>query len=144
MKQSGRAHPLILAALLGIVVVIALLFMGGEDVGATGARFLSSLAKSDAKTLTELTYLDGRDPKQIEENWKKSLELAKYYRFRWKIVSTSMTSDKIASVKIQVIRNSDSPGSYEENYGLPMVKENGRWKVQVSGLSRDMYPFLPK
>jgi hypothetical protein len=144
MKQSGRTHPLILVAALGVVVVLVLLMFSGESLTAVGAQFLSALAKGDAKTLTDLSYLDNKSKDEVQKEWEASVSAAKHYRFQWKIVAANQADERTASIKIQVTRNSDSPGAYEENYGLPLVKVDGHWKVIYTNLGREMSPFLPR
>jgi hypothetical protein len=68
----------------------------------------------------------------------------KDYSFRWSITGEMQTDDNDGTVRLQVERNFGSGASYPENFQLPMVKVNGQWKVEVNGISREMYPGLPQ
>ena len=67
----------------------------------------------------------------------------KHYLFVYKVMGEQIQSDTQASVRLQVVRNLSS-GAYEENFALPMEKHDGKWKVAVNELSREMYPGLPR
>ncbi len=47
-------------------------------------------------------------------------------------------------VRMMVIRNAERDGAYEEKFELPLVKKDGKWKVEVLGLDRRLYPGLPR
>lgn len=108
---------------------------------------MTALAKGDVDTLTKMTYLGANTSEdQIRKEWNFACNTAgKHYVFMWRITS-SMEQDpgKVGSVQMQVTRNANTPGSYEEGFQLPMLKVNGQWKVDVRGISRQMYPALPR
>jgi hypothetical protein len=145
MKKAGRALvPVIFAV---AVVVVGLLFLVLASSGTSTAvadDFLVALAKGDAKTLADLGYMEGTTPDQAQKMWEKTLARAKYYRFAWRVKNTVQASPTNASVQMDVVRNVDTPGSFPDAYELPMVKIDGKWKVDVRGISRQMYPALPR
>lgn len=129
---------------LAFVAVVFVMMFSREGLGSIGGRFMTALAKHDVDTLTKMTYLGKDSPDQIKAKWDLAVnQYGKYYRFRWKITGTSQATDDSGSVRMQVSRNADSPGTYEENYQLPLVKHDGEWKVDVAGISREMFPGLP-
>lgn len=146
-RDSGRIG---VGALFGGAAVCAALIGGvflfsGSSPSEAAVKFMSALAKGDVQALTGLTALGTDTPAQVEAKWKFATEAAKHYRFGWSITSatTNRAGDR-GAVRMQVERNLGGSGSYGENFQLPMVKKDGTWKVEVSGISREMYPFLPR
>jgi len=109
---------------------------------------MSALAKGDIKTLTDMTYLRGENREQIEKQWKFAVEeVSPNYLFRWDINHGRELSGSTASVSIKVWRNAMSQSTYDEKFELPLVKNaetDGKWKVDVTGINREMYPGLPR
>lgn len=133
-----------LAALL-IVFLLGFFLSSRQSITASAASFMSALAKADTAALSDLTYLGSDDKAAIESKWKKTFERSAGYAFTWRIVSsTTGPEGKSGAVRLQVTRNADKPGGYEEKFELPMVMRDGKWKVEVDGISREMFPFLPR
>jgi hypothetical protein len=145
MKGSGRVSLMGLLSVFAFGVIIAVFFFGKESLTSVGARFMNALAKGDVDTLTKMTYSGNRSPENIRKEWEFAVHNAgKYYNFRWNIVAASQADANNGSVRLQVVRNADNPSSYEENFALPLVKVGDEWKVDVKGISREMYPALPR
>jgi hypothetical protein len=145
MNVRGRVNLLFLA-LIGVIGLVAVIFFVRQDsMGGAGTRFLTALAKHDVNTLTELTYLDKRDPEQVRKQWDFAVnEAAKHYRFLWVVDNSTQADADNGALQLRVWRNLDSPSTYDERFQLPMAKEDGKWKVVVSGISREMFPGLPR
>ncbi|GEM_PF-513533 len=144
MRRAGRVSPLLLVAILGAAALAMVLFFNQESPGEAGARFMDALARGDVKQLTADSYAPGKSQEELSKDWQFATQVAsKHYLFFWTIVSSTVQSEDSAVVKVQVQRNF-GPGSYDENYGLPLHKRNGKWKVDASGISREMYPALPR
>ncbi|CAN5538870.1 hypothetical protein BH11ARM2_BH11ARM2_32660 [soil metagenome] len=144
-RQAGRVNILAIVVVVCVVLIVAVFAMGRQSPAEAGAKFMSALAKGDATTLTDMTYLGDTPKEKVRKQWDfATQDASKYYRFAWKISGTSQPNDHEASVRLQVMRNLDSGGSYDENYQLPMVKVNGEWKVDVHAISHEMYPALPR
>jgi hypothetical protein len=147
--RAGRVHwfTLLIVGLAAVFVVGALLltlFSGGTPTGS-GAKFMNALANGDAEQLTELSHIDGRSEDQIRKGWEYAVKVAgPHYRFRWQVVSESKPSDDEAMVLLKVWRNAVRVDSYDERFQLPMLRIDGKWKVDVRGISREMYPGLPR
>lgn len=144
MKRAGRAHWLTIAGILSVFVVAGLFFFGKDAATTTAADFMSALAKGDVETLTELSLFPGATKEELKEKWRYTVkEVGPHYFFAWNIVAVTRSDENNAAARMKVIRNLDR-GGYEENIQLPMVKENGEWKVDVRAINRALYPGLPR
>jgi hypothetical protein len=145
MNRFGRINMVLVVGIMVVVLLAFVIFVTRESVTTVGSRFMSALAKGDVNTLTEMTYLDGRGKEDVRKQWEFSVnEVGKHYRFAWKISSANESNGENAAVRLQVIRDLENPSAFEENFQLPLRKENGQWKVDVSNISRDMFPALPR
>lgn len=153
MKQSGRVSLLALLSLVCLVLVAGVLMFSQEGLGTVGTRFMGALASGDVDQLTKLTYLGNRSQEDIKKAWTFTTTVpGQHYFFRWHLLDSRQADATSGSVRVAVERNIGSGGSYDENYGLQMVKvgpdnqlsPNGTWKVDVGGINREMYPGLPR
>jgi hypothetical protein len=145
MNRHGRINVLAIGVIVGLVLLSALFLLSRDGIAQVSARFMNALAQGNVDQLTQLTYLGDRKPEEIKAKWQYTVnDASKYYRFRWKIVLVSETGPDMGAARLQVIRNSDSMSSYEENFSLPLVRVDGVWKVDVANISRDMFPSLPR
>jgi hypothetical protein len=145
MKQSGRVSLLALGSLVCVVIIVGLLFFSRESPSAAGTRFMIALQDHDVDTLTKMSKMDKTSEADIRKQWDFAVNTAeKYYQFAFKIEGSAQSSESTASVKVRMIHDSDHPGSYDELTELPMIKDNGEWKVDVRGLSREFYNCLPR
>jgi len=145
MKRNGRANLLLILAAVGIVAILGLLLFSKGTPSQAASEFLVALAKGDVKKLTDLSFMDGDTPEEIEKKWTYTTQVVgPHYRFVWKMVGESVVDPQTASVRLQFVRNALSPSAYEENFALPMVNKDGKWKVDVRAISREMYPGLPR
>lgn len=143
-RQGGRVSFVGLLAVVGAVIIGALLLFTKEGPAVNGGRFMDALARGDVQKLTELTYLGKKAPDAIRSDWELTTRIGKHYIFRWRIVDAKESGPTTGALRVMVERNLLSGGSYEEAFGLPMVKENGKWLVDVAGINREMYPALPR
>ena len=143
MRRAGRVSPLFLGVIVALLALGALLFMGQKSPAEAGSKFMDALARGDVDALVKTSYAPGKTEQELREDWKLATEVGKHYLFLWKVTSSSVTNEDSAVVRLAVQRNF-SPGSYDENYGLPLHKIGGEWKVDASGISREMYPALPR
>lgn len=142
---------MVVVALATLVALIGLFIFSGDTPDKAARAFMSALAKGDAATLADLSYLNSAgktgDEKSTHEAmleaWKKSTEGSKYYRFTYVVQDAQVQPDQSASVRLQINKNPLAMGGYDEHFELPLYKEDGKWKVHVQGISREMYPFLP-
>lgn len=134
---------MVYAGVIGLVVLGVILFSTGESPQFRAAMFMSALARGDAKTLADLSYVEGADKADVEAAWQESVERAKYYQFVWQATSMVQQSPEQAAVRLNVVRN-PGPSSYEEKYDVSLQKIDGEWLVVPSSLSRELYPYLPR
>lgn len=145
MNRRGRISLLGIVGLLCALVVVSILFLGRESLTTVGNRFMAALGKGDLDTLTNMTFMGNASPEEIRKQWDFTVNTAgRYYNFQYRIVSASQANERTGSVRMQVRRNSTGPSTYEENYQLPLVKVGDQWKVDVRGISRELYPALPQ
>lgn len=144
MKKAGRA----LWPLVVVVLVLALggvfFVISGASASSTADNFMEALARGNAKKLAELGYLEGMTPDQAEKAWTKTVDHGMYYRFFWHVKTSSQPTPDTATVTMDVARNADTQSSYGEDYSLNLIKMDGKWKVDVRQIPRDLYPGLPR
>ncbi len=128
---------------LGILVVAAIALSGGESASMVATQFMSGLAVGDLETVLRTSTISDMDAETQRKVWKDSLERGRYYRFRWKYTAESPQSADATSILLAVERNV-AMSSYDENFQIPCRKIDGKWKVDVRSLSRQLYPFLPR
>lgn len=141
---------MILVGGTGFLAILCLSFLGLDSPSSSASKFMAALAKGDYKTVASVSHVDpkpGEDAaeakKRIEEEWKFATEVAgKHYRFRYRLLGQVIEGNS-AAVNMQVWKNYN-PGAYEENFDLPMIKSDGKWKVAIRGMSRKWYPGVPR
>lgn len=142
---SRRISPLTFFAVFIFAVLIGAFVFAGQSVSHVGVQFLDALARGDVDKLTDLSDIPGRSREEIRKEWDFAVNTAgKYYRFEWKLDEGNEISPGLGSVRCQIRRNADNPGSYDEKFELPMHKVDGKWKVAVAEVSADVFPALPR
>lgn len=145
MRTAGRVSLLLIAGIACVLLVVVPFFLAGDSPTSAASRFMILLAKGDAEGLTDMSYLGGTPREEMLKQWDFTVhDAAPYYRFTWNIHRTDLPNANSANVAIGVQRNAGTSGEYEENFGLPMIKVDGKWKVDVRGINREMYPDLPR
>lgn len=144
MKRSGRTSIIVIITVTLVAAVIGLFLLAGESPTGVGTKFLTALANGNEKQLAELSHMDGLTQAQIEEKWKGTYETSKYWLFAYRVLGTTKQDANTATIRLDWIKNAANPGSYEEKFELPMVLIDGKWKVDVRAISREMYPGLPR
>lgn len=144
MKRRGRVHWLTIAGSAGLVIALLLFFLAGEGPASVAGRFMGALARGNYKQLAEMSYFPDKDQKTVEEEWKYATQVGgRHYLFAYEIFGQVEATSKTASVRMKMTRNL-SPSAYEENQSLPLIKADGKWKVDVRAMSRQIYPFMPQ
>lgn len=144
MKRSGRVSIFVIITVVLMAAVVGLFLLAGESPTGVGTKFLTALANGNAKTLAELSYMEGETPAEMEEAWKKTYEASKYWLFAYKVMGSTEQDANTASIRLEWVKNIANPSAYGEKFELPMVKVDGKWKVDVRAISRAMYPNLPR
>jgi len=132
---------MVIVGLVGVVVVIALLFMGGSSATPAASRFMAALGSGDVDTLTEVSYIPDMTKDEIRKEWEKTASLTKHVQFRYKFLGEDVVSEDQSTIRMDIMKPTTG---YDEKFSLPMRKIDGEWKVEVRGLSRQLYPFLPR
>jgi hypothetical protein len=144
MKQSGKIHWMAAVGGLGMLAAVVLFFMGGDSPVKAAGSFMSAMAKGDAEALADYSYIEGKSREDLVADWEYATQVAApHYQFKYEITTEVRTSPELSVVKMKLWQNVDR-GGWDEKYALPMVKKDGKWLVEIRGLSRDMYPALPR
>lgn len=145
MRRAGKADAITIAiTFLGIAGALALgilMLFSKESPQTACNRFLDALASGNVDTLVETSYYEG-SKEDLRASWKYATDVGQHYLFHWETVSVKEHDENSAAVLSQIERNF-GPSSYPEKIDIPMVKVDGRWKVDVRGLFRGLYPALP-
>lgn len=144
MKRSGRASLVIVITVALVAAVIGLFLLAGESPTGVTGKFLTALAKGDSKTLASLSFMDGLSEAEIEKKWQQTHAMSKYWTFAFKMQGSNEQDANSATVRLEWMKNAMNPNSYGEKFEVPLIKVDGKWKVDVRGISRDMYPSLPR
>lgn len=145
MRQAGRANLLVIATIVMAAFIASALLLGRDSMSSTCGKFLGALAKGDVETLTNLSYLGDKPKDDIKKQWEFTLkEAAPHYRFMYRIENAKEQGPDSGAVSIKFWRNALMGSTYDEPYDIPMVRRDGKWLVDVKGLSRDMFPALPR
>ncbi|HVL39521.1 MAG TPA: hypothetical protein VM328_09045 [Fimbriimonadaceae bacterium] len=145
MRESGRLSLLPVLGVIFAIVIVALLFVSGENPSTAAREFMNALATSDIETLTKRSYIEGNSREEIKKKWEFTMnEVAPYYRFAWQVRSHKQVADDQATVNLGFVRGVGSLSAYEEKFELPMVRKDGEWLVDLRGIERKKFPGLPR
>lgn len=145
MKRAGKVSLLTVLALVSALVVIVLLFMGGESPTSIASKFMVALAKGDVDTLTKMSYIDGKNEEQIKQAWDYTVnKVGPHYRFVFRSISAVQIDPTLVNVKFEVVTDALSGSSYPEFFEIPLKKVDNDWKVDTAAIDRKMYPGLPR
>lgn len=142
-KRSGRVSFILLAAICSLAFIGLLFAFSGDTPGAAASEFLTGLATADTKTLAKRSVIRDLNEEQREKAWQETLKYSRSFTFYWKLGPIHEDSEQ-AMVKLEFTKNAGSPNSYAEHFELYLVKRPDGWKVDVTQLSREMYPYLPR
>ena len=138
MKQRGRVNFLVLVSVVTLAGLVAAVLFASEPPENVAYKFMTALSKGDVEKLTDLSVVDG-DREAMRKQWDYTVHVAApYYRFVWALGESRVLDDTHASVKVEI-----NPDQGQEPYHLAMEKVDGKWKVRVQELTRDMFPYLP-
>lgn len=145
MKRAGRVNWIVVSLVAIVVVLAALFVLSGEAATSAAARFMTALSRGDAKTLAQMSYFNPkREESEIQAAWEKTLSIGKHYRFVWMIKAGKSPAPGRSSVTMEVTRDADKGTAYAENFSLDMLQVDGKWKVDIRSISRELYPALPR
>jgi hypothetical protein len=139
-----RFNPLWLLGVVLVIVATVMFFAAAEGPTSIASRFLTALGTADSKTLAELSYMGDQPEAETKKQWDKTLELSRHFLFAWRILGDSTPTPDTAVVRVSFVKNAREKDAYEEPIELPLVKDKGKWKVDVRSISRELYPALPR
>lgn len=143
--RSGKVNAVVIVIVAGLLGFAAIsIFSGDRPVTAT-ARFLDALAKGDVDQLVALGNTPGVDEKEMRDQWELATKVAGvYFKFYYKIKDESIVDEDHAVVIVELTPEVGSEVAYERRLEVPMTRVEGKWKVDVLALNRDIYPGLPR
>jgi hypothetical protein len=134
-----------LVGAVGVIFLLGISLFSATGPEANAKAFMSALAAGDAETLTRLSSSKGMRPETLLDQWKFTTgTAAKYFSFRWSFDAITSERDDTATVKFSILHFVGQYGSQTDKFELPMVREDGQWKVAVNQLSRNLFPGLPR
>ena len=144
MVRSGRISTVLLLVIVALAALVGVIFFfRGENYMQSATQFMDALSRGDTAKLSELSHIDGNDKAQIKEKWDKTFRFGKHFKFIWTVKSGRETGADSAVVTLTYWRSPDL-GGYDEKFEVPLIKKDGKWLVEVRGLSRQMFPALPR
>lgn len=145
MRTSGRANIAIVIAGAFIVALGAMTMFTEPTATDVASRFMAAMAKLDASTLADLSYVEGEDKGRVLEQWTYMTDVvAKEYTFSYEIKGEKSLSDKSSIVWMMFTKHAGMDGAFEERFELPMIKTDEGWKVDILATSRDFLPGMPR
>jgi hypothetical protein len=145
MVRSGKTNVIVVVVAASLLTFAALSMFGGERPIGVAADFLDALVKKDWKTLARLSDAPGYTEEELQIEWKRSTEEAgKYFKFIYQIQSENYPTEQSAVVVVSFTPEAGTEIAYERKLEVPMKKIDGKWKVEVLALNRDIYPGLPR
>lgn len=124
------------AALSGIVVFSRT----GDSPESAITQFLTALATKDRATLTARSFLPGNTPEELQKKWDETCRLTEYFVFQWHYKGAQTQTEKTAVAKVNMFGR----GAVDQDFNVSMVKQDGKWKVDLSILDRKFFPSLPR
>lgn len=141
--KSGRI------SFLAIVVIASLLFLGGiiafsrgSDTPETAAiAFMDALARGDVDKLTETSHIDDNSKEELHAKWKECMGYTRHYLFQWAFKTSRHLDENSAVATINMY---GIGAAADQDFRIPMVKHEGRWKVDIAVTDRALFPSLPR
>jgi hypothetical protein len=145
MRIAGRINLMLLGVVIVVGLIAVFLFAGRGGPTETANKFMIALSRGDVDDLMKLTFVrNGEDAAMRKDYEFATQEASRYYTFIWRVKDEKQANDNTASVQLSVIRNVVRPGSFEENFEIPLVRTDGKWLVDVVSINGDLYPALPR
>jgi hypothetical protein len=142
-RRSGRISFVAIAGICSLALVGFLMLSTGKSARTCAGEFMTALARADINKLTETSVVQNESKDQIRKEWEQTMKYGRNYVFFWTIDGVDESKD-VATVRLGMTKNPLSPSAYPEHYELQLKKVNGEWQVDVTQISREMFPFLPQ
>jgi hypothetical protein len=140
-----RPNLIVLLGLFGLAAIFVLVFLSGVSPQRAGEEFMVALAKKDVRKLVEMSYLPNPSA-PLESQWEDCVNgKARNFMFMWVWEEgTSRPTNDEAVLRLHLIEFRGATQDATDTYELPLIKRDGRWKVDLRGLTRKFFPDLPK
>lgn len=135
---------MLLAGILSCALIAALFLFNGQSPRSIAGDFMSALCKGDADTVAGLSYVPGKSKEQLRKEWADAMGDGKAYLFSWDIQGVDLATNDSAVVNLKITTNPNDPEQEPEARPLTLIKDKGAWKVDLSQLSREAFPYLPR
>lgn len=145
-RSAGRIRInfIVLFGVLGLAAIGIILLLSERSPESAAETFMVALAKHDVKTLAEMSYLEGASA-PLENLWRDCVEnKAKNYVFMWNWEGFRREGADEAVGRITITEFKGPVSDDNETVELPLVKRDGKWKVDLASLSRKFFPCLPR
>ncbi len=143
-RRSGRTSFVLIAGAAALGLVLLLFFYVGDSPAGAASHFMTALAKADAGELAKYAVHGSKTEPEMKKEWEDTLKYSKYLLLQWKVTDSQTQGENQATVRLDYAKSSSVSETNTEHYELQLQKVNGKWKVDVSQIPRDMYPFLPQ
>jgi hypothetical protein len=138
-----RINVIVIAGILGILAIAFLFLSESRSPEAAAQEFMEALAKKDVDRLVELSFLEDAEP-PLRDQWEFCVNrAAKNFVFMWQFLGSESVSDDTQVLKVVVMEFRGPQGQEGDVVNLPLRKIDGVWKVELAGLDRNFFPYLP-
>jgi hypothetical protein len=145
VRRTGKVNVAVIVVVACLLTFGALSMFGGERPIQVVAKFMDALAKGDVERLTALSNAPGFTPEELKSEWERSTgEAGRYFKFIYHVQSESLPTETTAVVVVNFTPEAGSEVAYERRIEVPLSKIDGKWKVDVLALNRDIYPGMPR
>lgn len=145
MKRSGRVNLVAIVAVVIVLIVLPLMCVSSAGPERVAYDFMNALGSGNIDELVRTSSIGNADDARKRELWTKTMERSRNYAYTWRIIGVQKDTPTTAAVRIMMRQNIQiRMGTDEVPFQLPLIQENGKWKVDVHALNRKMFPALPR
>lgn len=142
-RIKGRINLIIVFGLFGLLAIAGLLFFAKASPESAAIEFMDALARKDVDRLVQLSFLESSN-KPLKEQWDECVnKYAKHFNFVWEIENSIRNSGDRATVRVEYYKFQGPAAGLEGPFELPLVEKDGKWRVDLSSLSKEFFPALP-
>lgn len=142
-RAGIKLNLIVVFGVLGLAAIAILLVLSQNSPDVAGEQFMKALAKKDVNKLVELSYMENPSA-PLKDQWADTVNnKARTYVFLWVWESSRRQGDE-AVLLVHLIEFKGPVQSDSETFELPLVRKEGKWKVDLRSLSRKFFPALPR
>jgi len=141
---SASTNLIVVFGIAGLAAILLLLTLAQQSPQEAANEFIEALATKDVDKLTEMSYLESPQT-PLKEQWDIAVnERAKNFVFMWLYESSRQSSPEEAVVRLTLVEFRGPEQKETEPYEIPLIKRDGRWKIDLASLTRKFFPALPR